>query len=766
VRLALEGAPSDAQGCAVVRLVDLTPRGLEDVWSGYGSHPVRHTTALQIASSDGAGVADDEQNARNLSRSFREAMLEGANVAIAGGALSDGAVELSLPIPDSPGRYQIVAAVRLADGRYVTARAPVDVGDVVRTGLYVPDALRLGDRSEAVVELERIDGEPVSRSVDVRIDIGDRLARTAASPDSATQPDRRDEFGRTRFEAVAVGAGQAVAEVELEEDASRVRAAYCVYPDVGRGAARAVGRFVESTLSAGDGGSPGWTPGSRTRLIVQGSVAHVAVDAACEWLSEPVESTAWHVSRLVWADVLLALRPEWAERPLAQLLNDLELDTFGQERLESEGLLTLAAFRGLALDALLLSQRRDGGWGRWQEDSPGAAATAWAVDALETVLDGLTPALDAYRTEDGIEQEPRAVDALRRGRSWLEGALSSSTSFEDSASCLFGLSRTAAADPALLTKWSGVADRLRRASDHLDSRRRCLLAAALRRNGRTREADGLMTFAVEGGLGSTWIAIGRLDALDDASARGEAEDLLLASRTGTNGWGEPIATAWALRALAVGALPRGDPSATGRVVVETPGTESAEVVMADEPSVRRLDLAATPSLTLRHQGQGRPSALWVGVGVSASPRSAVRVSRELVLLRVERVEGRKVFRESATYDGEAVPVGQYILVKETWEFPDALGPAEWTQPLPAGCIPWRGPGTPVASIGTLERRDRRILCWTAPCWQPGTSRREYVLIAAGPGALLFPDPELRVEGRHVPVESASGRLRLTVTSPP
>jgi hypothetical protein len=175
------------------------------------------------------------------------------------------------------------------------------------------------------------------------------------------------------------------------------------------------------------------------------------VDAACEWLSEPVESTAWHVSRLVWADVLLALRPEWAERPLAQLLNDLELDTFGQERLESEGLLTLAAFRGLALDALLLSQRRDGGWGRWQEDSPGAAATAWAVDALETVLDGLTPALDAYRTEDGIEQEPRAVDALRRGRSWLEGALSSSTSFEDSASCLFGLSRTAAADPALLT---------------------------------------------------------------------------------------------------------------------------------------------------------------------------------------------------------------------------------------------------------------------------------------------------------------------------
>ncbi len=755
-------APRERDGFVTLRLTDLTPKGLEDVWREYGELPEKPSTALQMSSSSGEEVAGYEVRGAGLSRRFREAALSGSSVAVNAAPLVDGAAEIRLPVPDAPGDYELVALLRRSDGRYATARLPVDFSQVARAALHVPAALRLGDRTRATITLERYSAARRSPA-EVSIDIGAGLSQTV----QAIEPHTGDVVDRysTAVEATNLGSSIASAAIDVDGDAAALEAHYAVYPDRGRFDGVATGLFAETAEL-----SPpphGWAPGLPTTLVIQPSMADAVIGAAEEWLNEPIEGTAWRVARLLWAQSLLTLRPQWSDRPVSEILAQLRPGPLGRERLSAHAAMTLAGFRDAAMDRLLIAQHRDGGWGRWQSDVPEAPATAWAVDAIETVLPRIEPG--------GAPRAPsrtRIDAALRQARGWLQGPLSAAPAAagapEDAVACLFGLSRAATRDEAMLSKWSALADRVRRSADQLSVQQSIMLATALRRVGRSREADDLVVRAAGSaatrlpsapGMDSAWIALGQLE--QDAADRGAVDDLL-AARSGL-GWGEPLLTAWSIRAISAGPAPDGDTATTGSLVIRAGGEQVAQQTLSADGSAQRLTLPAAAGLALEHQGQGSLTAAWVGVSVGPAGPPLAAVERQLTLLRLERLDGHNSFIDLGPYTGQPLEPGQHLRVRETWQLTEALAHAEWVQPLPGGFIPWRS-GRPAASIGGLERRDRHGLCWAAPSIAAGEHIREYLVIAGAPGTFLFPSPELRAAGRRAAVDVATEPLRLTVVA--
>lgn len=165
--------PAEALGGAalVVRLVSALevgwgvtfPTDRRGPWTVPGS-------GLTLASSTGRPPGPPEGPAQAAGGAWmpgplRTALLEGTTLWATAGAPAGAETELRVPLPDEPGLYKLIAALRTADGIVATGTCFVDAQRGLRVRLDLPARLTLGDRTLAALRIESGYLEPIEARV-------------------------------------------------------------------------------------------------------------------------------------------------------------------------------------------------------------------------------------------------------------------------------------------------------------------------------------------------------------------------------------------------------------------------------------------------------------------------------------------------------------------------------------------------------------------------------------------------------------------------
>jgi tetratricopeptide (TPR) repeat protein len=227
------GERSATHGAFVARLVDARS-------TGYATPRVRLGRALSLpeappvvlTSHAGKSLSLDDKDAvaggpsRSVARdAWWASLLDGQTLWASAGSLSDGA--LDVPIPVEPGIYRLLLAARYADGAVETDSLLLDARDDLHLHLDAPFDLQIGDRTFVAIELRNSASNEITGQLN--LDAGDKLLvesvrlvredrRTMSSTDphaiALELPPRERVWAYAEFEAARAGAGVVTVEVE------------------------------------------------------------------------------------------------------------------------------------------------------------------------------------------------------------------------------------------------------------------------------------------------------------------------------------------------------------------------------------------------------------------------------------------------------------------------------------------------------------------------------------------------------------------------
>jgi hypothetical protein len=223
----------------------------------------------------------------------------------------DGTGSVTLDLPDFNGELRLMAVAWSQTGLGSGAR-PLTVRDDVPAELILPRFLAPGDRAEATVTLDNIEGPTGEYTVEVR---AEGPVEIASSPVSMGLEQGEREDGRARLSASDEG----IAELSLQVDGPDGFEAASAYPLQVRSAFLAETRLERRVLRAGESYTPdpallaGYNPGSAA-LTVSASASPInAVPLYQSLYRYPYACTEQLVSRsmpLLYAENLAALADE------------------------------------------------------------------------------------------------------------------------------------------------------------------------------------------------------------------------------------------------------------------------------------------------------------------------------------------------------------------------------------------------------------------------------------------------------------------------
>lgn len=720
---------SQAPTSVALRLVDLNGAAVDAWWAAFaGDAPPREVvTGLRIGGPRMMTPASSDGLPRALSRPAREALLAGGNAWVDQPLISGGRWTAHVPIPNRRGRYRLVAAARLADGRIVSAARTLTAVGIPQARLFVPEILEIGDRSTAIAVVDNPTREPLDLSV--RIDAGSASIATSSVPTTlrvgagATErivlPIEPPRVGRDEMSVTFAGGSTRLEARAAFEVASPI--------EIGSGGLGMIGDEAEMLVSGGE---------SRpARIHLQADLAEVVLDAAAEWLDASFESTAVLLLQFSWADALMTLNPGARDDTLASLLSPWDRGGIGTRRLRRIGGWTLREFHEVAARKLAGARALDGGWPRWKELATDAEMTGWALAVLSAPAATFSPPID-----------------LRPAFGFLVRSTPVSSGAGDRDAGVPRLLAAAVAGSGGVKQESIIEQRekwqraLGAMESSLSGAERATWAFALGMSGGRAEARRLLADAPSTSAThpSRWEIVLRAAAQAIAEeGNRDGVSVLLASRSGV-GWGEPLLTALALQGVA-----RSEP------IEPRAASAGAKVRAGNETRGAAHDgnWQTHRHLTVEAERIGVSGCLTAAVEGAAASDPGLRIVVKRTLFRVVpvmRETGKEEWEWQTLRAEQPVEPGTLLVVRDEIEAAGPLSNVEWVQRYPATARSWR-PKAVERHLGHVAQRNGLHAVFVTRRLE-GPAMHETWMMASYPGACGVPAPEVTVDGVRATVE--------------
>lgn len=732
LRVTVNAGTAAEPAAVLVRLVDLAGEGLEPWWDLFSPEPaappVRTSLTLASAPPDERATADSASP--RLAPATARAMFEGRSRFLAAQAVA-GAASFDLPI-GRPGPHALHVVARLADGRVLSESRTLDAKPAVAAELHVAPLLTPGDRSVAVVALRNERAVPAEVQVAMHAEGGLVFERGGAR--AATVAPGDASLLDWTVEATRDGAARVTALVTTDGE-TRTLSAVC----------RVAGRVPTESGAAvgwlsGDGGREMLEPIASPGLLcrVQRSWPELLADAATLWLDAPVEGTLSHVAELLWARAALHALPRDQATP-GDLLDSAAARPRGAQALV--GVAAPATLRELATCRLLAAAQRTGGWGRWNEQTTDPAATAWALIALD----------DDYQAAGEADAVRRASDrlwtALREAPQAPSAAANSVTAL------LLAALAPEARHPRNGRTWSAAAQRLEPSAPALEPDALMALVFALHRAGESARAQHLLGAWSFDPLNRRIRGLrAAIDLLtSDESLTGlDATNELLRARVG-GGWADYTAGAWAL--LALERSPATAAEASGTLLIYGSAHESPPTEFPVAPGAPRELMLPAGTRAVEWRGAG---LLSLSAQAAQPTRGKLAVERTITVVAPD-ASGTRMDR-TPFVEGQSLPGGAVLEVREQWHVEQALDFVEWVQPLPPALAPRVRSGLPVESpLSDVTLGCEQVQGVTARL-VAGDCVHAYELVTIRPGVYAVPPPRMWSDGRAVAVSAPAWRV--------
>ncbi len=729
LHLDLQLAPGAGPAAVVVRLVNLSDEGLEPWWDLFSPDaavgPIR--TGLTLASAP-TGERPPTTVAPAFTQATSRALVEGRSEWLSIVPV-DASASVDVPVRRA-GLHRLHVVARFADGRLASVSRTFDAPPGLQAELHLPPRMSLGDRAAAVVRLRNETNEPAD--VEVTADADAELALLRTTPRRTTVPS--GAFGTVALELEAAAAGESELSVRVTARGDvRTLSATCRVDGLPPSHGLATG-WLTADAAVVDLGRA--ADGDGTLCRVQGSWRDVLGDAARIWLDAPIEGTLCGVSELLWARA--ALSAGYGSLPLERLAGTCRTGA-GRARLAARAASDAETLRQLASDRLIAASLRTGGWGRWSEPTMDPASTAWVLLALD---DGFEAGGERDATRKAADRLWAAVqEGLRADRLGPSDAMD--------ALLLCALAR-GARDGRRASAWGAVAGRLEAKAQQLESGARLALVLAFQRAGQPERARAVLEAWGAEAAGPRDAGLRGAARLLTAGPVESPSDELLQARFGS-GWADFTACAWAL--LALGAGPSAPADGAGALIIRGRAGVLAQVDVPLPKEARGAFVLPRGAETLEWTGSGGVSLV-----VEADPPRAgtIRVERSITVLTLDPQGGRA---ERAPFiEGQSLPPGAVLDVRERWQVETPLDWVEWVQPLPPALAPRPRSGQPTESpLGSATLGVEQVE-FVGARLAAGSWTHAYELVTIRPGVYSVPAPRAWADGRQVTVVSDAWRV--------